>query len=101
MKDKSQFFKTGAGRKVIILICYAIIIFLAWLIPEIVGTLLCLPGVYFGWKALDRIQPIYFIWLPIMGWFIYIIVKLMISCLVGILVIVPYKIGNKIFEMIQ
>lgn len=59
MKDKSRFFKTDAGRKVIILICCAIILFLAWLLPELVGVLLGIPGVYFGWKALDRIQPVF------------------------------------------
>lgn len=101
MENKSQFFKTEIGRKVIILICYAIILFLAYLLPELVGVVLGIPGVYFGWKALDRIQPVYFIWLPIMGWFFYLIVKLIIAALVGMLVVVPYKLGNKIFEIIQ
>lgn len=100
MEDRSQFLKTTGGRVVIIGICYVITLIIVLLLPDTIGMILALLCVYFGWITLDRIQPALFIWMPIIGWVIYIFVKLIIAYIIGLFV-APYKIGNKIFEMIQ
>lgn len=97
MEYKTNFFKTTAGQVVIITICYAVTLSIV-LLPATLGAVIALMCVYFGWKALDRIQPVYFLWLPIIGWIIYFIVKVIISYMIGLFV-APFKIGNKNYKM--
>lgn len=98
MEHKTNFFKTTAGQVVIITICYAVTLSIV-LLPATLGAVIALMCVYFGWKALDRIQPVYFLWLPIIGWIIYFIVKVIISYMIGLFV-APFKIAikNSIFR---
>ena len=49
----------------------------------------------FGWQALNRIQPAMFIWMPWIGWIIYIFVKFILSAMIGLFV-APFKIGKLI-----
>ena len=49
----------------------------------------------FGWKSLNRIQPDMFLFLSFAGWAIYILVKFILSCVVGSIA-TPIFIGKKI-----
>lgn len=99
MDNKSNFIKSMGGRVVIIAICYIVTLFIVLALPDTVGMFLALLCVYFGWIALERIQPVYFLWLPIIGWLIYLLVKIVIAYIIGLFV-APYKIGNKIYDML-
>ncbi len=48
-------------------------------------------GIPWGWSALDKITPNVFLILPLIGWVIYFVCKLLISLFVGMFV-APYKI---------
>ncbi|MCL2403144.1 MAG: hypothetical protein FWC86_02765 [Coriobacteriia bacterium] len=41
----------------------------------------CIP---FGWKTLTKITPRMFLFLPLVGWFIYFALKFALACVVGI-----------------
>lgn len=99
MEDK-RFFKTTGGWIAIIAICYAIVLFIECVFPDTLGIVLSLICIGFGWKTLNSIQPVYFLWLPMFGWIIYILVKLVLAYTVGLFV-APYKIGDAIFQKIQ
>lgn len=47
-------------------------------------------GIPVGWKALNKITPNMFIWLPLAGWVIYYVVKFVLALLIGIIA-VPVK----------
>ena len=58
-------------------------------------------GIPWGWSALTRITPKVFLSMPIVGWVIYLAVKLMLSMVIGIF-ITPFKIYQvlkKIYEL--
>lgn len=48
---------------------------------------------FFGWKALNNIQPAMFIWMSWLGWIIYFCVKFILSAIIGLFV-APFKIGK-------
>lgn len=48
-------------------------------------------GIPWGWKALNRITPNIFLFMPLIGWIIYFVAKLLLSMAVGI-VAMPIKI---------
>jgi putative membrane protein len=48
-------------------------------------------GIQYGWRALNAITPSMFLVLPIIGWFIYFVVKVAISGLIGFF-ITPIKV---------
>ena len=50
---------------------------------------------FFGWKALNSIQPAMFIWMSWLGWIIYFCVKFILSAIIGLFV-APFKIGKRI-----
>lgn len=54
-------------------------------------------GIPWGWQALNRITPSVFLFLPLIGWVIYFIIKLILSCWVGI-VVTPFKIYRLLSE---
>ena len=37
-----------------------------------------------GWKTLDKLTANYFLFLPIIGWLVYFIIKLQVSCFFGL-----------------
>ncbi len=41
----------------------------------------CVP---YGWKVLNMITPAIFVWMPFIGWVIYIIVKVAAAAVVGV-----------------
>lgn len=48
---------------------------------------------FFGWKALNSIQPAMFLWMSWTGWIIYFCVKFILSAIIGLFV-APFKIGK-------
>lgn len=52
----------------------------------------------FGWIALNKITPSFFLFMPIIGWVIYFIFKLILSMMVGI-VALPYKIVKSMAQI--
>lgn len=63
-------------------------------------ALLALVCAIIGWRAITMIQPSMFIWMPLVGWIIYFIIKFIIAYFVG-LFIAPYTIGNKIADALN
>ncbi len=55
---------------------------------------------YFGWKSLTRIQPNIFLFMPIIGWVIFFVVKGVLSVIIGMFV-APLVIAKKITESVQ
>ncbi|QTL96578.1 hypothetical protein GM661_00625 [Iocasia frigidifontis] len=53
-----------------------------------------------GWVTLTKLQPNSFIWMPIIGWLFYFIIKLYLSVLIGIFIF-PYKIYKFIKRLIE
>lgn len=47
-------------------------------------------GVGFGWSALNKITPEIFLFLPLIGWVFYFIIKMFLSVFIGIFAC-PYK----------
>ena len=108
MRHKSNFFASEAGRWVITAICAVLIWGLMYLFIQInaepITLIMAVICAYFGWRALNRIQPAMFIWMSWVGWLIYFFVKLFISVAIGFF-IAPYhigkSIGGKIHDSIQ
>ncbi|MBQ8783095.1 MAG: hypothetical protein IJZ57_04910 [Clostridia bacterium] len=109
MEEKNgfkNFLCSKLGKVVMIVVLYAIIFTLVALLvefyhgPEIVQLIVILIFGFFGWKALDRIQPRMFLFLPVIGWVIYIAVKGVLSAIVGMFV-TPFVISKKIAQEIQ
>ena len=57
-----------------------------------------LAGIPYGWSALNRITPAIFLWMPIVGWVIYFVIKLVIAYVIGI-VALPIKLYQWINEL--
>lgn len=75
---------------IIMLLLYVIIINL-----DLVPVLMILACAYafLGWKALTKITPSLFIWMPLAGWALYFFVKLLLSVAVGYFV-APYQLAK-------
>jgi hypothetical protein len=43
----------------------------------------CISSVIAGWKTLNRITPAVFLFLPLLGWVVYFIIKLVLALLCG------------------
>lgn len=93
-----------AGKWTITLACTVVVFILIALTAkyELVYIMLAygLVGAYFGWKALNKITPKIFIWMPIVGWVIYYIVKFFLSVFVGYF-ITPYQIGKMVSSYVS
>ena len=57
-------------------------------------------SIQYGWRALNSITPSMFLVLPIVGWFIYFVVKAVISGLIGFF-ITPVKIFQDIKRYLE
>ena len=108
MENKNSGFKSflvsSAGKATIIAVFYLIIFGIIMLFVKIDSAYLALivmvAFAYFGWKALNKIQPDIFLIMPVVGWIIYFVVKFVLSVLIGIF-IAPFVISKKIAEKIQ
>lgn len=106
-KSFREFLTTGTGGLALTLICYVVCISIMLIVGSFgnnggdstVGSILSLivVGVWavFGWKGLSKIQPNIFLIMPIAGWVVYIIVKGILSIVLGIF-IAPYQISKMI-----
>ena len=95
MKTK-EFWGSTTGIAIISVACYIIVWGAILALGSSETSLACigiLPCVFFGWRALNRIQPTMFLWLSFMGWIVYFLVKLLLSVFVGVFV-APYHIGR-------
>lgn len=111
MEEKKTFWKSSSARWVITAILYIVVFggalfcdaFLSTYLPDGFELLVIIPGAvfaYFGWKALNRIQPSMFLWMSWTGWFIYVFVKFFLSLLIGMFV-TPWVLGRNIANYIQ
>lgn len=93
--DKGSIWKSY-GKIIVVAVCYLIMFFILSInssIPVILGIVCAI----FGWSTLNKIQPAMFLWMPIGGWLIYVLIKLILSIMIGIFV-APYKIGCSIAD---
>lgn len=103
-----EFLCSGLGKAGMIIVFYAVIFLLVLLFAQIfeggggeyAALVLMLIFAVFGWKALNKIQPNIFLFMPVVGWVIYFCIKGVLSVLVGIFV-APFVIAKKITEAIQ
>ena len=107
-KGFKSFLCSKAGKVGMIIVFYGIIFGLLLLVPKIFGSdssgyvalvFAVLLG-YFGWQALNKITPDIFLFMPLVGWLIYFLVKGMLSVVVGIFV-APFVISKKIVAVIE
>ncbi len=103
METKSgfkEFMATKTGRIVLTVICAGIIWGCIALLASASGILMMIPLVlcaYFGWNALNRIQPSMFLWMSWVGWIIYFFVKLLLAIAIGYIV-APIVLGKQLAE---
>lgn len=74
-----------------------------WSSQSIGAPIVMLLCSYFGWKALNKIQPTMFLWMPLMGWLVYFLIKFFLSAAVGLFVapfVIGKFIGTKLYERI-
>ena len=96
-----EFLMTKNGRTIMIVVLYIVTLGIAGILMGINGDIAMIYALFFaicGWKALIKIQPAFFIVLPIIGWVIYFIIKFLLSALIGIFV-GPYVISKKIISI--
>ena len=104
MNEQNQFknfFASTLGR-VVVTIISAVIIYGLILVglnsdAGIIFWVTFLGCAYFGWKMLNRLTPDIFLILPIGGWVIYILIKGLLSAIIGALV-APFQIGKMIAD---
>lgn len=105
-KGFKEFLCSGAGKAGMIIVLYAAIFGLVMLMiqlfqgAEYAGIIVALVFGVFGWKALNKIQPSIFLFMPIGGWVVYFIVKGVLAITIGIFV-APFVIAKKIAETVQ
>lgn len=91
--------KNGIKKSVIIASVVAIVIFILSLSEGgTVGQGILFACVPFGWIALNKITPQIFLFMPIIGWIFYFVLKLIVAMLVGI-VALPYKIIKSVIQI--
>lgn len=108
MEEKNgfkDFLCSGAGKAVMIVIIYCIIFGCLSIVAsidgtEVIGGIVAIICAFFGWKALDKIQPKIFLFMPIIGWVIYVAVKGTLSIFIGLFV-APFVIAKKVTELVQ
>lgn len=107
MENKSSFksfLLSGFGQAGMIVLFYIIIWGIMLLLTRIQAPVVALIYIavftYFGWKALNRITPDMFLWMPLKGWIIYFTVKFILSIIIGMFV-APFQIAKMITAAIQ
>jgi len=109
MQDNQQSFMKGPGGRILVTAASAVVIWglmIAFLLTELYPLTIPIACicVYFGWKALTRIQPRMFLWMSWMGWLIYFFIKIILSAAIGLFVapfVIGKKVGGTIHEAIQ
>ena len=57
-------------------------------------------GIVPGWNSLTAITPRVFLFLPIIGWFLYFIIKFFLSFFIG-LIVLPFRTLRNIFQLFK
>ena len=100
---------TPGGRGLMIFLLYLVIFGILILISNIamanpslqfIAFIYIVLFSFFGWKALNRIQPSIFLVLPLIGWLIYFLLKFFLAIVVGMFV-TPFVISKKITTAVQ
>ena len=100
---------TTGGRGLMIFLLYLVIFGILILISNIamanpslqfIAFIYIVLFSFFGWKALNRIQPSIFLVLPLIGWLIYFLLKFFLAIVVGMFV-TPFVISKKIISAVQ
>jgi len=105
-KEFRAFLCSGVGKGIMIAIFYLLFFGVFALLVGVLDKMEFIAFIYlalfcyFGWKALNKIQPNMFLVLPIGGWVLYYVIKGILAFFVGIFV-APFVIANKIAECIQ
>jgi len=98
--NNQQSFMKGPGGRIVVTAGSAVVIW-GLMIGLLYSNLepLALPVaavcIYFGWKALTRIQPAMFLSMSWMGWLLYFFIKTLLSAAIGLFV-APFIIGKKV-----
>lgn len=105
MNGLKRFLCSSIGKVLLIIILYCTIFGCLSIVAsiegtEIIGGIVAIICAVFGWKALDKIQPRIFLFMPIIGWVIYVAVKGTLSVFIGLFV-APFIISKKLTEIIQ
>lgn len=98
-----EFWGSEKGRIILTVICCVVIwgITLAlWMSESTAAVVVMLLCAFFGWRVLNMITPAVFIWMPLVGWLVYILIKFILSALIGLFV-APFKIGTGLAAKIQ
>lgn len=82
------------------IIWFVLLVIVSYFSAETENLFLYSVFAFFGWRALNRIQPAMFIWMPLAGWLIYFFVKFILSALIGVFV-APYVIGKKVTQLVN
>lgn len=103
MKFK-EFLSSKGGYYGMIIILYAIIwgimVALTATNSTTIGLIYFALFAFFGWKSLSKITPDIFLIMPLVGWVIYFVIKLILSVIIGMFV-APYQIAKKISASVQ
>lgn len=84
-------------------ICYALLVIALFVLPDVGGSfgIFSFLFLYWGWKALNRITPSMFVFMPVIGWVVYFVIKGLLALVLGMF-IGPYKfgcwLGDRIYE---
>ena len=85
-EDYAENVKSEMKKNIIISVVLMVVGIIVTMNP--LGFLLA--GIPWGWSALNKITPAIFLWLPLIGWVIYFLIKLIIAYVIGI-VALPVK----------
>ena len=100
MGQEKQSFMKGSGGRLLITAVSAVVIwglmtfFYFSKSNELVLVVAAVCG-FFGWRALNKIQPAMFIWMSWVGWLIYFAIKFLLSVAIGFC-ITPFILGKKL-----
>lgn len=99
MEKFKGFLASKAGQTVVTVVVALIVFGLLMLATETTSLPLALIIVaicaYFGWQTLSFITSRFFLVLPIVGWFFYIMIKFFLSLFIGVFV-APFRIGKMV-----
>ena len=98
-KDLKMFLSSSAGKAVMTAVfavaVYGILFAVISADAEYVALAICVLCGWFGWKALNKIQPSIFLWMNFFGWIVYFFIKAVLSVLIGVF-ITPFVLGKKV-----
>lgn len=99
-----KFLASIGGRILLTIVCAGILWGILFAMLETDNTVILVIALlccgFFGWKALARITPDVFLWMPLASWLIYFVVKGLLSIFIGAIV-APFWIGKTISSKVM